>query len=176
MMVFARESEVSEAHSDKKIRETNLCHCHNVRNNTMGLKSPEMAPCSGKPSLNLISYTKASRFLNAFINRRQVTWGQLYNATHSLSKVKTSYPVIMHSYIFLILINNLYADYLNRFRKETSNMPRSSKVNEILNIFSIHFAIRTKHASVWVGVQGMMNAGLLSKPEMRIAGDHVSCL
>lgn len=61
-----------------------LCHGDYVRNNALRFESPEMAPSASKPRLNLISNKKASCFLYAAVHSRQVTWGQLYNSTHSL--------------------------------------------------------------------------------------------
>lgn len=62
----------------------NLCHCHYIRHDALGLEAPKVAPCATKPSLNLISNTKASGFLNSAINSRQVTRGQLYNTSNAL--------------------------------------------------------------------------------------------
>lgn len=52
-------------------------------------------------------------------------------------------------------------DYLYGFRNETSDVSRSSKLNKILDIFCIFLPFRTKYASVWIWVYGMMNSTLM---------------
>lgn len=54
-----------------------LCHCNDIRNNTVGLKTPEMAASAGKTRLNLICYAKASCFSNGAIHRGQISRRQL---------------------------------------------------------------------------------------------------
>lgn len=61
-----------------------LCHCDDVRDNTVGFEPPEMAPCTGKSYLNLVGYTKSSSFLDAFVRSWQITRGKLYDSSNTL--------------------------------------------------------------------------------------------
>ena len=65
-----------------------LGHCHYVRNNTLGLKSPEMATSASEASLNLIGNTKPSCFFNNTVSSRQVTRGQFNDTPNSLSETR----------------------------------------------------------------------------------------
>eukprot|EP01018_Ginkgo_biloba_P014941 Gb_01650 [translate_table: standard] len=91
-----------------------------------------MASCATKPCLHLISYTNTSSLPHTIIHTWQVPRRHFYCST-----------------------NTLYS-----FCNKTSNAPRSSKVNEILNVFSILLPVRTMNPSIWVWVDSMMDSTL----------------